>query len=162
MIPLLQYKSNFEVFSTLSAEKFADVFFAIMKPELENAYMKKRWRHNKVYRYAGTFFRFAWNGFHRFNGVSNGEFSIDKDNGLITVHSSICFKEIFIYCLIFSLAPIMDYNEQASYRILTAILIWLVYVANYFVSAFRINLYLQEMVRKTFIVGDSTYKKHLL
>lgn len=161
-IPFIQYKSEVELFSRLSEEEFARHFFKKMRDEFEEAYIFNRWQHNQEYTYSGTFFRFVWNGFNRFNGVWGGSLKINKDNGLITVKSVLDFREIFIYCIIFTLIPIMDYGSQMSYRIITFALIWIIYIANYIVSLVRINSFLKEQAFDVFINCDNTYKHKLL
>ena len=139
MFSLLKYRTDFEIYSKMSAEEFADLLFKRLRPEFDEAYMNDRWRHNNEYRFKGTFMRFVWNGFNRFNGVLGGRLLVEKNQGLITVHSEINFKEIFLLCSIFSIIPLMNFWGEPSHRILTAIIIWLVYIANFIISFVRSN-----------------------
>ncbi|MCQ2974158.1 MAG: hypothetical protein MJ211_05040 [Bacteroidales bacterium] len=162
MFSLLKYRSDFEIYSKLSADEFADSLFKRVKPELEVAYMNDRWRHNNEYRFKGTFFRFVWNGFNRFNGILGGNLKVEKNQGLITVHSEINFKEIFLFCLIFSIIPIFDFWGLLSHRILLMILIWMVYILNFVISFIRINRFYKQKVQETFMNKDNSEQKKLL
>ena len=162
MISLLKYKSDFEIYSQMTAEEFADLLFKRLRPQLEDAYMNDRWRHNNEYKFKGTFCRFVWNGFNRFNGILGGSLSVEKNQGLITVHSEINFKEVFLLCLIFSLIPLCDFWGEPAYRILLAFLIWLVYLANYIISFIRINRFYKNEVKETFLGNDKSVGKKLL
>lgn len=162
MISLLKYKTDFEIYSKMSAEEFADLLFKRLRPEFEAAYMNDRWRHNNEYRFKGTFMRFIWNGFNRFNGVFGGKLKVEKNQGLITVHSEINFKEIFILCSIFSIIPLFNFWVDPTYCILTATIIWLVYIANFIISFVRINSFYKNEVKETFLNNDETVGKKLL
>lgn len=162
MIPILENKAQFEVYTTLSAEEFSDYFFRELKEDMDNAWMKERWFHNKKYTYKGEFFRFAFCGFNRFNGVSSGRIQVDKNLGLITIKSIINFKEVLIYCLLFSLIPIMDYANQMSYRIILFCLIWAVYFGNYIISMVRVNEFFRKKMVYVYHTFDKNYKKKLL
>ena len=162
MFSLLKYRTDFEIYSKMSAEEFADLLFKRLRPEFDEAYMNDRWRHNNEYRFKGTFMRFVWNGFNRFNGVLGGRLLVEKNQGLITVHSEINFKEIFLLCSIFSIIPLMNFWGEPAHRILTAIIIWLVYIANFIISFVRINRFYKNEVRETFLKNDKTVGKKLL
>lgn len=162
MVSLIKYKTDFEIYSKMSAEEFADRLFKRLRPEFEEAYMHDRWRHNNRYEFKGTFCRFVWNGFNRFNGVLGGKLSVEKKQGLITVHSEINFKEIFLLCMIFSIIPLFDFWGEASHRIILALLIWAVYIINFIVSFLRINHFYKNEVKETFLQNDKQIGHKLL
>ena len=161
-IPSLQYRSKFEIFSRLSPEEFARQFFDRVKPDLEEAYMNNRWRHNVQYEFSGTNYRFIWNGFNRFNGIKRCDLRVDKKMGEIIVYGKYYFTEVFILCMLFSIIPLMDFAGSGAHRIILLVLIWLVYFINFFVSYIRLNLYFKEKIKQTFIDCDKTYHKKLL
>ena len=161
-VPLLHYRSKFEIYSRLSPEDFSMHLFDSVKPDLEKAYMNKRWRHKMEYEFSGTFYRFIWNGFNRFNGVKKCSLRVDKKLGQIIVYGKYEFTEIFLLCLIFSIIPLAGYTGEQAWRIITLVLIWLVYLLNFFISYIRLNKYFKEKVKNTFLEADKTYHKKLL
>ncbi len=161
-VPLLQYRSKFEIYSRLSPEDFSKHLFDSVKPDLEAAYMNKRWRHKTQYEFSGTFYRFIWNGFNRFNGVKKCSLKVDKKLGQIIVSGKYEFTEIFILCMLFSLIPCLGYSGEQTWRIVTIVLIWVVYFLNFFISFIRLNKYFKEKVKNTFLQADKTYHKKLL
>ena len=161
-VPILNKCSKFEIYSRLSPEEFARQLFDRVKPDLEEAYMNNRWRHNMQYIFSGTFYRFIWNGFNRFNGIKKCSLLVDKNLGQITLHAKYDFSEVFILCLLFTMIPILDLWGMGAHRLILILLIWLVYFINFFVSNFRLNRYFKEKVQQTFLDCDKTYHKKLL
>lgn len=161
-IPLLQYRTKFEIYSTMSQEEFSLHLFDSVRKDLEEGYMRDRWRHNCDYEFKGSNFRFIWNGFNRFNGIKKGSLNVSKDLGLIQLSAKYDYSEVFLLCLIFSLIPLLDFWGPGEYRLLVWILIWLVYLINFFVSYWRLNTYFKRMMKDTFIDFDQSYQKKLL
>lgn len=161
-VPLLHYRSKFEIYSRMSQEEFARQLYDRVRPDLDDAYMNIRWRHNLEYKFSGTFYRFIWNGFNRFNGIKRCSLRVCKDLGQITVYGKYEFTEVFLLCLIFSIIPLVDLWGMGAHRVILLILIWLVYFINFFVSYIRLNLYFKKKVEETFKDCDKTYHKKLL
>ena len=161
-VPLLHYRSKFEIYSRLSPEEFSRRLFDSVKPDLETAYMNKRWRHNMQYEFSGSWYRFIWNGFNRFNGIKKCSLKVDKNLGQICVSGKYEFTEVFLLCLIFSLIPAVAYTGEPAWRIITLIIIWTVYLINFFVSYIRLNSYFKKKVMDTFLEADKSYHKKLL
>ncbi|MCQ2253196.1 MAG: hypothetical protein MJZ61_07085 [Bacteroidales bacterium] len=161
-VPLLHYRTQFEIYSTMSPEEFSRHLYDTVKEDLEEAYMKKRWRHNCDYEFSGHSFRFIWNGFNKFNGIKKGTLNVSKNLGLITLKAKYDFSEILVLCLIFSIIPLMDFWGPGEYRLLVFLLIWLIYIINFIVSYMRLNAYFKRKVKDTFIDFDKSYQKKLL
>lgn len=161
-IPLLHYRTKFEIYSTLTAEEFARHLFREIRTDLEESYMRKRWEHRCDYTFSGSNFRFIWNGFNKFNGIKRGSLHVSKELGEITVSARYEFQEIFFLCLIFSMIPAISLWSPAEWRILLLVLIWLVYFINFLVSYLRLNAYFKRKVRDTFIDFDPSHEKKLL
>ena len=161
-IPLLHYRNQFEVFSTMSAEEFSRHLFDTVRKDLEEAYMNHRWRHNCQYEFSGSNFRFVWNGFNRFNGVKKCELEISKDLGQIFLDVKYDFSEVFFLCLLFTMIPLVDFWGDGAYRLIVLIIIWTVYLANFIITYLRLNTYFKRMVKDTYIDFDKSYKKKLL
>ena len=161
-VPLLHYRSKFEIYSLLTPDDFARHLFDGIKPDLEKAYMDKRWRHKTEYEFSGGFFRFVWNGFNRFNGVRKCCLKVDKELGQIRVSSRYEFTEVFLLCLIFSIIPAVAYTGEQTWRVVAFVLIWTVYLINFFVSYIRLNKYFKKKVQETFTETDKSRNKKLL
>ncbi len=161
-IPLLHYRTKFEIFSTLSPEEFARHLFREVRPDLEESYMTRRWEHKCDYEFSGPVFRFIWNGFNRFNGIKRGSLHVTKNMGEIQVSAQYEFQEIFFLCLLFCMIPLCAFWGPNEWRIILLVLIWLVYLINFVVSYLRLNTYFKRKVRDTFIDHDPSHEKKLL
>ncbi|MBQ4406155.1 MAG: hypothetical protein II852_04000 [Bacteroidales bacterium] len=161
-IPLLHYRTKFEIYSTLSAEQFSKHLYDAVKEDLEGAYMNRRWRHNCQYEFSGSNFRFIWNGFNKFNGVKGCQLEVSKELGLITLSAKYDFSEVFVLCLLFCMIPLTNFWGLGSHRLLLLLIIWTVYFANFIISYLRLNTYFKRMVKDTYIDFDKSYEKKLL
>lgn len=161
-IPLLHYRTKFEIFSTMSAEQFSKHLYDAVKEDLEGAYMNRRWRHNCQYEFSGSNFRFIWNGFNKFNGVKGCQLEVAKDLGLVTLSAKYDFSEVFVLCLLFTMIPLVDFWGDGAWRVIVLIIIWTVYLANFIISYLRLNTYFKRMVKDTYIDFDKSYQKKLL
>ena len=161
-IPLLHYRTKFDIYSTLSAEQFSKHLYDAVKEDLEGAYMNRRWRHNCQYEFSGSNFRFIWNGFNKFNGVKGCQLEISKELGLITLNAKYDFSEVFVLCLLFCMIPLTDFWGLGSHRLLLLLIIWTVYFANFIISYLMLNTYFKRLVKDTYIDFDKSYEKKLL
>lgn len=161
-IPLLHYRTKFNIYSTLSPEEFARHLFREVRPDLEEAHMRNRWEHRNQYLFSGQIFRFIWNGFNRFNGIRRGHLQVSKNLGEIEVSARYEFQEVFFWCLLFSIIPLAAMWSPGAWRIIVLVIIWAVYLINYVISFLRLNTYFKRKVRDTFIDFDPSHNKKLL
>lgn len=149
-IPILTYTRQFEITTQLSELEVSEYLFKQIDKDLNDAYIKNKHRNNNTYKYKATPFRFAWNGWNRFNGVSGGEITIKQENQTITIKNRLKFTEVFIICLLFMIIPILGIFDDVNHRIIAIIIIWAVYFLNLMISNHRINDYLEETVHDIF------------
>ncbi len=161
-VPLLHYRTKFDIYSTLSPEEFARRLFSSIREDLKESYMHHRFEHRCHYEFSGTNFRFIWNGFNRFNGIKRAKLDVSKNLGEIEVSAQYEFQEIFFLCMVFSLIPLCFLWGPNEWRIITLLLIWVVYFANYLISNIRLNSYFRRKVLDTYIEYDRQHGKKLL
>lgn len=161
-VPLLHYRTKFNIYSTLSPEEFARDLFRTLRKDLDEAYMRNRFEHRCHYEFSGNSFRFIWNGFNRFNGIKKGKLDVSKNLGEIEVSARYEFQEIFVLCMLFSLIPLCFLWGPNEWRVITLLIIWAVYLINYLISILRLNKYFKRLVRDTYIDYDRQYGKKLL
>jgi len=161
-IPVLHYRTKFNIYSTLSPEEFARNLFKSVREDLEESYVHRRFEHRCHYEFSGANFRFIWNGFNRFNGIKRGKLDVSKNLGEIEVSARYEFQEVFFLCLVFSMIPLCFLWGPNEWRIILLLLIWTVYLINFLVSKYRLNKYFRQKVLDTFIECDRDHNKKLL
>jgi len=135
---LLSYSSIQQVDTFATHTDYTILFFKKMDTILANAYIQQVEKHNYTLKFVGTIFRYAWNGFNLFNGISKGEIELVQNRNKLYVKHKLIFTEVFVLCCIFTIIPIMGFYENILFRVLSGFIIWAVYFGNMFLAKSRI------------------------
>lgn len=136
---LFTYKSVKKVKTVASHTDFTILFHKKMDKILDDAYIHHVDKKHYELEFKGIFFRFIWNGFNRFNGITKGNIKVEEIKGKLFINFKLYFHEIFILCSIFSLIPIIGFFDSILLRVLTGVIIWSVYIGNNVLAVNRIK-----------------------
>lgn len=119
--------------------------------KLNEGYFKNLKINDYKVTFRGTLFRFVWNGWNIFNGITGGNISIElpEENRLIIKHK-VYFTEAIFLALAFTLLPLamlLAGQQMLGYIALAAI--WLIlFLGNYIVSVVRLGSFLDDTVKE--------------
>jgi len=156
---VLTYSSQLKINTVASLTDFTIVFYKKMDKILDEAYIQHIVKNDYELTFKGVFFRFIWNGFNRFNGITKGIIKISEEKGKLFIDYKLFFNEIFYLCLIFSVVPFLGFFEYFLFRIIAVAMIWAVYIGNNILAANRMKS-LFEIIEKE-INELPEYKKEI-
>jgi hypothetical protein len=135
-----------QIVITIPTDEFAASFFKIIDKKLDNSYVFTRQTEGSILKFKGSIFRFVWNGWNVFNSISGGEIEFDEENGNPFIRHKIYFTELFIIALLFNLIPLFTLHFEPKFSLYIFLGIWLLYYINFFVTIFRFNSYITEIL----------------
>jgi hypothetical protein len=136
---LLTYSAIKEIKTVALHTDFTILFYKKMDKILETAYIHHIVKKDYELTFKGIIFRFIWNGFNRFNGITKGKVKVEEIKGKLFINYKLYFTEIFILCSFFSIIPFLGFFETQLFRILALIIIWSIYIGNNILAANRIE-----------------------
>ena len=92
-IHFISYNSEFELETNLSVEEFTHHLFQVAKPEFDRAHIKSVVEASNSIEFKGTPFRFAWNGWNRYNGISSGKILVERVGNYLYITNHISITE---------------------------------------------------------------------
>jgi len=144
---IFSYTSNIQIKTIAPLTDFTILFYKKMEKIFEEAYIHHVIKDDFDLKFSGIFFRFIWNGFNRFNGISSGIIKIEEVKGKLFLNYKIYFKEIFFISLFFSMLPILGFYGNIFFQILGFAIVWAVYIGNNILAANRLKS-LFEIIEK--------------
>ncbi len=150
MFPL-SYNRKKELYISLNQEIMLKRFREEIEKKLQNSYIQNVESTHESICFKGTPFRFAWNGWNLFNGISSGtiEFKFITENKFF-VKQKICFTESLLLALAFTLLVVFLWSYQPIAPIIAAV-IWIpLFTGNYFLSFFRFNSFIDNLIMKLY------------
>ena len=133
----------------VGVDKFKKEFFSRIDKELDKAYFKNTKKDINFRQFNGTPFRFVWNGWNLFNPIIKGKIEIVNFNDSIYLKHKIFFLEFFVYCVIFSIIPVLGFFDNIYLRILSFAIIWIIYLISTLLSSSRLqnlfNIIIQDI-----------------
>jgi len=135
---LLSYSAIKQIDTYATHTDYTILFFKKMDTILANAYIQQIEKNNYTLKFVGTIFRYVWNGFNLFNGISKGEIELIEDKGKLYVKHKLVYTEVFVLCCLFSIIPLMGLFDTILLRLLSAAIIWAIYFGNMFLANSRI------------------------
>ena len=145
MVFPLTHRRTEQIVPTIPTDEFSEEFFTSIENRLIKSHIVNiKKGHNKLF-FKGVIFRFVWNGWNLFNGISKGEFRIIEKDDKVYLSWKIHFFEYFIIALLFTIIPVLA--GELMWKIIIAASIWLLfYGGNYIISVFRINYLMSNTV----------------
>ncbi len=143
---ILDYTYRSSISSKGSDTRFRRLFFAKLQRKLSDAYIFDIQSQESVVSFKGTVFRFAWNGWNLFNGISKGEIRITKYDDKRYLYYKINFLEVFVIASIFTIIPFTLYDFP-DLMALAFVAVWIVYFINYVISSRRLKTMLFEIIK---------------
>jgi len=147
-IPILSYTSQVKIKSSVDEPIFVFYYFKLFKRQLDKAYIKNISEKANTCIYKGTPFRFSWNGWNKFNGVTSGKVTLKKQGNEILLNYQLNFYEVFVLCLIFMIIPTFGIFDSWLLRIGMVLLIGIVYLGNFALAVSRLNSFFEESMEQ--------------
>jgi len=142
----------------IPTDDFAAAYFKILDLKLENSYVKNRNIIGQLMLFSGSIFRFAWNGWNLFNTISSGEIEFIEENGIPYFRHKIYFTETAFIALIFNIIPLFALMFEPKFSLFIFLATWILYFINYFVTVFRFNSYVSEVLIKVNLDNGYRFK----
>ncbi len=147
MFNLFSYKSKKELIIAIEENQFVKEFYNEIENKLTNSYITNISKTKNSLEFTAPIFRFAWNGWNMFNGISKGKFNVSFEDGVPYLSKKIYFFEFFIISLLFTIIPIASF-DLLNFAIAIFIVIWAVYAISCFVSIYRTSNFIGETILK--------------
>lgn len=134
---LLHIKETEKIESKLLSTEINNSLQKFIVTKIKNSYIHNITEQNNLIKFKAPVFRFVWNGFNLFNPITKGsvEFSIKNNIPYLSYH--FFFTEFFIYALIFSSIPIFSIYFAMVYKIISLLIIWIIYFISTMLAAHR-------------------------
>jgi hypothetical protein len=146
MKTLISHGRKDEIVIHTSINNFASEYFKIFKKKLTESYIFNYKVDGNCIEFNGTVFRFAWNGWNLFNTISYGKIEFTSEDDRPFISHQIKFTEAFVIAIIFNLIPLFTLKYDPDWSLYIFIVIWIFYAVVYFVSVFRFNSYVTEVL----------------
>lgn len=141
---LISYTREKKV-SPKDADTFKSDFLDAFEDKLGNSDVYFNQRNNESISFRGAIFRFVYNGFNFFNGITRGEVRISRRFDSTYIYHKIYFTEAFVIALVFSALFIPMWGSW-QYIAMLAFGIWLVfYLGNFIASMIRFDTYIDKL-----------------
>ncbi len=150
----LSYSKEKRITINAAIEDYAEVLFNNVESKVKQASIKDIDRKKRKLTFDGSIFRFSWNGFNLFNGISSGKMRIDQEDKEVTFSYEIFFTEYFFIALAFTIIPIAFYKEPMMAFSLFFIIWGLVFAGSCWFTTLRFN----KLVKKTIIETNIHFK----
>ncbi len=145
---ILSHSRMDEIRINIDPDDFAKVFFKKLSARLQESYIFKRTIYDKRIDFKGSVFRWAWNSWNLFNPITEGGVEFETQDEHTFINHKIYFTEIFTIAFIFTIIP-LSVDAGLGWRIFVFILIWLSYLATYFITVYRFNSFIAEILIET-------------
>jgi len=136
---IISYQNNKLINTYAEHTEYTMLFFEKMTTILQNAHIICVHKKNYTIGFEAPVFRYAWNGFNLFNGITKGEMEIVNARQQLYVKYKLIFTEVFVLCSIFSIIPFMGMFETLLHRAIAFGIIWAVYLGNMFLCNSRLR-----------------------
>jgi len=90
------------VYTELPADDYAGRFFSEMQKKFQQNGIQAKKQNDHLLSFSGNLFRYTWNGFSFFNGISSGKITMGSKHQNILVSYQLYFLELLVIALIFS------------------------------------------------------------
>jgi len=137
-----------EIRINVDPDDFAKEFFKKVEARLQESYIFKRTAYERRLDFRGSVFRWAWNSWDLFNGITEGEIEFETQGEHTFINHKIYFTEIFFIAFLFTIIPLTA-DVGIGWRIFVFVLIWLAYIAGYLIAVYRFNSFISEMLIET-------------
>lgn len=144
MKTLTSHSRTDQIVINVDIDHFANDFFEIFQKKLKESYVFQNKRSGNIFRFKGSIFRFAWNGWNVFNPITHGFVEFYTRNGEPFILHRINFTEAFVIAMLFTIIPVFTIKFVPTYSLIFLIITWLFYGINYLVSVFRFNSYISN------------------
>lgn len=121
--------------------------------KIKNSYIHEIKNTTNGFKFRGTIFRFAWNGFNFLNGISNGSIKIQVSDNEIVVKYKIFFVETFIIALLFTIFPFLASFKLWLSLSITFIVWGVYYILGSFISLHRFKLFINNGLKEIYKIN---------
>jgi hypothetical protein len=145
---ILSHSRMDEIRINIDPDDFAKEFFKKMSNRLKESYIFKSTVYDKRIDFKGSVCRWAWNSWDLFNTITEGEVEFETQGEHTFINHKIYLTEVFTIAFIFTIIP-LSVDVGLGWRIFVFILIWLSYLATYFITVYRFNSFIAEILIET-------------
>ncbi|MCF6243019.1 MAG: hypothetical protein L3J74_16965 [Bacteroidales bacterium] len=145
---ILSHSRIDEIRINIDPDDYAKEFFKKLDIRLQESYVFKRNIYDRRMDFKGSVFRWAWNSWNLFNPITEGEVEFETQGERTYINHKIYFTEIFTIAFIFTIIP-LSLDAGIGWRIFVFSLIWLSYLSAYFISVYRFNSFISELLIET-------------
>lgn len=147
LLYLIRFKGRKYTVNTTGTNEFTDIFLRKMKWKFERSELANINQSSNKISFNGPIFRFVWNGYNMFNGITSASVELSEKNKVVNISYQLWFTEWLIIALVFSIIPFTIRN-MPELRFGVLFFIWgILYGGTYAISAFRV----QRFIKKTII-----------
>lgn len=130
---------------------FQKKFFPLLINRIQSTEVMQYAVSNNKLHFKGAICRFIWNGWNIFNGLSKGWIKIDRKGDYIYVSYRLYFFEFLVISLLFTIIPVIYWNDTQWSPVILAI-IWLIfYGGNMMLTSIRFNHWIKKSLKKYYI-----------
>ena len=131
-------------------DEFSAEFFEEVNAKIENSTINDIKKSTNELTFNGALFRYTWNGWNLFNGISKGRIRITSSENSIIFYHRIFFTEYFFLALFFSILPAFN-TYRLDICISLMVLIWVVfYLGSCGLTIIRFNSFINKTIEKVY------------
>jgi hypothetical protein len=129
-------------------DEFSDEFLNEVNFKIENSAILEIKRGENEISFKGPLFRYIWNGWNLFNGISRGRINLINSTNSIIFYHKISFTEYLFIALFFTILPVLN-TFRIDLCVSLLILIWIIfYLGSCGLTIIRFNSFINKTIEK--------------